>query len=69
VGLWGSRERKIPAAYFLFLYTLIGSVLMLIGILYMYYQIGTTDYETLLTASFTLKEEKFVVGFLRVFRH
>lgn len=60
VGLWGSRERKIRAAYFLFLYTLIGSVLMLIGVLYMYYQTGTTDYETLLTVSFTLKEEKLL---------
>lgn len=60
VGLWGSRERKIRAAYFLFLYTLLGSVLMLIGILYIYYQTGTTDYETLTTVVFTLKEEKLL---------
>ena len=49
IGIWGSRERKIRAAYFFFLYTLLGSVLMLLAILYMYYQIGTTDYELLLT--------------------
>lgn len=60
VGLWGSRERKIRAAYFLFLYTLLGSVFMLLGILYIYYQVGTTDYETLLTVTFTLKEEKLL---------
>lgn len=60
VGIWGSRERKIRAAYFLFLYTLLGSVLMLIGILYIYYQVGTTDYETLLSVTFTLKEEKLL---------
>lgn len=60
VGLWGSRERKIRAAYFLFLYTLLGSVLMLIGILYIYYQTGTTDYETLMTVAFTPKEEKLL---------
>ena len=60
VGLWGSRERKIRAAYFLFLYTLLGSVLMLIGILYIYYQTGTTDYETLTTVVFTPKEEKLL---------
>lgn len=60
VGFWGSRERKIRAAYFFFLYTLLGSVLMLLGILYLYYQIGTTDYETLLTVSLTLKEQKFL---------
>ena len=29
VGIWGSRERKILAAYYFFLYTLLGSVLML----------------------------------------
>ena len=36
VGLWGSRERKIRAAYFFFLYTLFGSILMLLSILYIY---------------------------------
>merc|ERR1712071_364228 len=49
IGIWGSRERKIRAAYFFFLYTLLGSVLMLLAILYIYYQVGTTDYEILLT--------------------
>jgi NADH-quinone oxidoreductase subunit M len=28
VGVWGSRERKILAAYYFFLYTLLGSVVM-----------------------------------------
>jgi len=60
VGFWGSRERKIRAAYFFFLYTLLGSVLMLLAVLYIYYQIGTTDYETLLTVSLTLKEQKLL---------
>jgi len=44
VGIWGSRERKIKAAYQFFLYTLIGSLFMLIGILVIYFQVGTTDY-------------------------
>ena len=52
VGVWGSRERKIRAAYFFFLYTLLGSVLMLLSILYIYYQVGTTDYEVLLLSFF-----------------
>lgn len=60
VGIWGSRERKILAAYYLFLYTLFGSVLMLISVLYIYYQVGTTDYEVLLTFSFTDSEQKFL---------
>jgi len=36
VGVLGSRERKIRAAYFFFLYTLLGSVLMLLSILYIF---------------------------------
>jgi proton-translocating NADH-quinone oxidoreductase chain M len=60
IGFWGSRERKIRAAYFFFLYTLLGSVLMLLSIIYIYYQIGTTDFELLSTVSFTLKEQKIL---------
>jgi len=58
VGIWGSRERKIRAAYFFFFYTLLGSVLMLLSILYIYYQVGTTDYEVLMTFSFSDSEQK-----------
>jgi proton-translocating NADH-quinone oxidoreductase chain M len=60
IGIWGSRERKIRAAYFFFLYTLLGSVLMLLSILYVYYQVGTTDYEVLLTFSFSTLEQKIM---------
>jgi len=60
IGVWGSRERKVRAAYFFFLYTLLGSVLMLIAILYIYYQVGTTDYEILLTVHFTDIEQKLL---------
>lgn len=60
VGIWGSRERKIRAAYFFFIYTLIGSVLMLLSILYIYYQVGTTDYEILLTFIFSPFEQKLI---------
>jgi proton-translocating NADH-quinone oxidoreductase chain M len=60
VGIWGSRERKILAAYYFFLYTLLGSVVMLLSILYIYYQVGTTDYETLITFSFSPLEQKLL---------
>jgi len=48
IGGWGSRERKVRAAYFFFLYTLVGSVLMLLGILYRYREVGTTDRRVLM---------------------
>lgn len=60
IGIWGSRERKILAAYYFFLYTLLGSVVMLLSILYVYTQVGTTDYETLLTFSFSDTEQKLM---------
>jgi proton-translocating NADH-quinone oxidoreductase chain M len=60
IGVWGSRERKIRAGYFFFLYTLLGSVLMLLGILYIYSITGTTDYEILVSTLFSLKEQKLL---------
>jgi NADH-quinone oxidoreductase subunit M len=43
IGVWGSRARKIRAAYFFMRYTLVGSVRMLLGILYLNSRYGTTD--------------------------
>jgi proton-translocating NADH-quinone oxidoreductase chain M len=60
IGIWGSRERKIRAAYFFFLYTLLGSVVMLLALLYILNQLGTTDYETLLTITLTATEQKLL---------
>jgi proton-translocating NADH-quinone oxidoreductase chain M len=53
IGVWGSRERKIRAAYQFFLYTLFGSVCMLLAILLIYFQTGTTDLEILYTSQFS----------------
>jgi proton-translocating NADH-quinone oxidoreductase chain M len=60
VGIWGSRERKMLASYYFFLYTLLGSVVMLLSILYIYNQVGTTDYEILLTFVFSDFEQKIL---------
>lgn len=60
IGVWGSRERRIRAAYMFFLYTLLGSVLMLLAILYIYYQAGTTDYQILLTTTFDPEVQKLL---------
>ena len=51
IGIWGGKER-IYAAFKFFLYTLLGSVLMLVAMIAMYAQAGTTDIPTLLTHSF-----------------
>jgi len=52
IGIWGSRERKISAAYQFFLYTLIGSLFFLLAILAIYFETGTTDVQILLTTQF-----------------
>ena len=57
IGVWGSRERKIRAAYQFFLYTLFGSVLMLLAILLIYFQTGTTDLQILYTTRFSETRE------------
>lgn len=57
IGLWGSRERKLRAVYLLLFYTLFGSLLMLLGILYIYSVVGTLNLEYLLTYPFTFNEQ------------
>ena len=52
VGIWGGKNR-IYAAFKFFLYTLLGSVLMLIAILYMWIVAGTTDIMELLNFKFS----------------
>jgi len=51
IGIWGGVER-IYASYKFFLYTLLGSVLMLIAMLWMVNEAGTTDIPTLMTYDF-----------------
>lgn len=60
IGIWGSRRRKIRAAYLLFFYTLLGSVLMLVAIMSIYSQTGSTDYQVLLLADFNESKQKFL---------
>lgn len=49
IGIWGSREEKVKAAFYFFFYTLIGSLLMLLCIFKLYSLTGTTNYLNLIT--------------------
>ncbi len=51
IGIWGG-DNRIYASYKFFLYTLLGSVLMLIAMLWMVNQAGTTDIPTLMNYDF-----------------
>jgi NADH-quinone oxidoreductase subunit M len=63
IGIWGGKER-IYASFKFFLYTFLGSVLMLVAMIAMYYQAGTTCIGgcdvSLLTHNFA--SETIVVG-------
>ena len=59
IGIWGGKNR-VYAAFKFFLYTLLGSVLLLIAILAMYHQFGTTDIPTLLTATVPPAMQKWI---------
>ena len=52
IGVWGG-DNRIYASYKFFLYTLLGSVLMLIAMLWMANEAGTTDIPTLLNYDFS----------------
>jgi NADH-quinone oxidoreductase subunit M len=52
IGIWGGAER-IKASYKFFLYTFLGSVLMLIAMLYMVATSGTTSIPALMAYNFT----------------
>ena len=51
IGIWGGA-RRIYASYKFFLYTLLGSVLMLVAMLYMAHEAGTTSIPALLVHNF-----------------
>ena len=60
IGIWGSGERRIYAAFKFFLFTLLGSVLMLLALLAMYLETGTTDIPTLLASDFSYSMQKWL---------
>ena len=51
IGVWGGK-RRVYASFKFFLYTLLGSVLMLLAMMAMYWHAETTDIPTLLTHKF-----------------
>jgi NADH-quinone oxidoreductase subunit M len=51
IGVWGG-PRRVYASFKFFLYTFAGSVLMLLAIMAMYWEAGTTDIPTLLDHQF-----------------
>jgi NADH-quinone oxidoreductase subunit M len=59
IGIWGGKDR-IYASYKFFLYTLLGSVVMLIAMIWMIQQAGTADIPTLLEHNFPVKAQTWL---------
>ena len=60
IGIWGSRDRKIHAGYQFFLYTLAGSVLMLLSIVYLYTITGSTHWDVLYLHDYGIFEGRVI---------
>ncbi len=54
IGIWGGA-RRVYASFKFFLYTLAGSILMLLALLAIWYAAGTTDIAVLMTTQFSAK--------------
>lgn len=66
IGFWGSRERKVRAVYLLFFYTLISSLLFLIGIFYLYNFFNTSNFVwlSLLCYNYLTQTEQYCLWFV-----
>jgi NADH-quinone oxidoreductase subunit M len=61
--IWGSRKRKIHASYMFFFFTLVGSLFMLMGILWLYLYVGELNIQILQYIMLS-KEQQLVLWFL-----
>jgi NADH-quinone oxidoreductase subunit M len=59
IGVWGG-PRRVYAAFKFFLYTLLGSVLMLLAIITVYFQVGSTDIVQALNFNFDPALQKWL---------
>jgi NADH-quinone oxidoreductase subunit M len=59
IGVWGG-PRRVYATIKFFLYTLIGSLLMLVALIYMYLKSGTYELAVFQHMSLTLTEQTFI---------
>lgn len=69
VGIWGGSVNRIRASFLLFLYTLAGSLFMLLAIMVIYYNFGTTDFVAISLTDLTLSAQKILwLAFFLSFR-
>jgi len=60
IGFFGSRNRKITAAYQFFLYTLSGSLFLLLALIVLYIEGGSSNYLILLSQPIASSNQYFL---------
>lgn len=60
VGIWGGSITRIRASFLLFLYTLAGSLFMLLAILVIYYNVGSTDFTLISLSNISFDSQKIL---------
>ena len=67
IGIWGG-ERRVYATLKFFLYTFLGSVLMLVAFVYLYNKTGSFNFFAFMEVPLTLKEQQLIfIAFLLAF--
>lgn len=64
IGIWGSRRRKIYASYQFFVYTLLGSIFVLLVILSVYSNKGSSSFDFILNSYFFSNRQLIWIIFL-----
>lgn len=68
VGIWGGSVTRIRASFLLFLYTLAGSLFMLLAIMVIYYNVGSTDFAVISLSEMSLSRQQVLwLGFFLSF--
>lgn len=60
VGIWGGSITRIRASFLLFLYTLRGSLFMLLAIMVIYYNVGSTDFTIISLSNISPESQKIL---------
>lgn len=60
IGIWGAGYSRIRASFLFFLYTLFGSLWMLLAIMVIYYNYGTTDLQAIALREISLESQKWL---------
>jgi NADH:ubiquinone oxidoreductase subunit 4 (subunit M) len=60
IGIWGSKERRVRAAFYLMLYTIAGSVLLFFSLITLYFEVGSTSICVLSKVLISLEKQKIL---------